>query len=206
MYVYCVHGYPIENRRHPIPITCKRLLKIPTECLSHTNGRPWFFWLTKRVWGMGMLRVVFTIEAGNDYSKSTFIMTLIKQEKLVFILASLYIWAYLGVFTKMFMGTQLPGYPKISNYIHVHYILKTIRAYWSKRRFVTPSSFSEQITTQLRDFHMVSPQVIFILLMVLTMQSYEFYITCTYIIMWNLRKRNIPINLMAIILLLINKK
>ena len=28
-----------------------------------------------------MLRVVFKIEAGNYYSKSTFIMTLIKQEK-----------------------------------------------------------------------------------------------------------------------------
>ena len=39
------------------------------------------------VWGMGMPQVVFNIEAGNYYmySKSTFIMTLIKQEKLVFI-------------------------------------------------------------------------------------------------------------------------
>ena len=40
----------------------------------------------------------------------------------------------------------------------------TIRAYWSKRRVVTSSSFSERITTQLRDFHMVSPQVVFTLL------------------------------------------
>ena len=38
-----------------------------------------------------MLRVVFNLEAGNDYSKSTFIMTQIKQEKLVFILVILYI-------------------------------------------------------------------------------------------------------------------
>ena len=50
---------------------------------------------------MGMLRVVFNIKAGNDYStcKSTFIMTLIKQEKLVFILVILYIREYLYVFT-----------------------------------------------------------------------------------------------------------
>ena len=41
---------------------------------------------------MGMLRIVFNIErVGNYYSKSTFIMTLIKQEKLVFILVILYI-------------------------------------------------------------------------------------------------------------------
>ena len=33
------------------------------------------FLLTKCLWGMGMLRVVFNIEAGNYYSKSTFIMT-----------------------------------------------------------------------------------------------------------------------------------
>ena len=33
-----------------------------------------------------ILWVVFNIEAGNYHSKSTFIMTLIKQEKLVFIL------------------------------------------------------------------------------------------------------------------------
>ena len=39
--------------------------------------------------------VVFNIEAGNYYSKSTFIMTLIKQEKLVFISVILYIWEYL---------------------------------------------------------------------------------------------------------------
>ena len=34
--------------------------------------------------------------------------------------------------------------------------------------------FSELITTQLRDFHMVSPQVVFTLLIFLTMQSYKF--------------------------------
>ena len=37
--------------------------------------------------------------------------------------------------------------------------------------------FSELITTQLRDFHMVSPQVVFTLLIFLTMQSYKFYVT-----------------------------
>ena len=41
--------------------------------------------LTFLVWGMGMLRVIFNIEAGNYYRKSTFIVTLIKQEKLVHI-------------------------------------------------------------------------------------------------------------------------
>ena len=52
----------------------------------------------------------------------------------------------------------------------------TIRSYSLKRRVVTSSSFSELITTQLRDFHMVSPQVVFNLLIFLTMQSYKFYI------------------------------
>ena len=55
-----------------------------------------------------MLRVVFNIEARNDYSsKSTFIMTLIKQENLVFILVILYIQEYLFVFTKLFTGTRV---------------------------------------------------------------------------------------------------
>ena len=42
------------------------------------------FLLTFFVWGMVMLRVIFNIEAGNYYSKSTFIIyhTVIKQEKL----------------------------------------------------------------------------------------------------------------------------
>ena len=41
------------------------------------------------------IQVIFNTEAGNYYSKSTFIMTLIKQEKLVFILVILYIQKYL---------------------------------------------------------------------------------------------------------------
>ena len=56
---------------------------------------------------MGMLRVVFNIEVGNYYSKSTFIMTLIKQEKLVFILVILYIQEYLCVFAKLFTGNRM---------------------------------------------------------------------------------------------------
>ena len=49
------------------------------------------------MWEMEMPYELFLIyvEAGNDYSKSTFIMTLIKQEKLVFILVILYIQEYL---------------------------------------------------------------------------------------------------------------
>ena len=39
--------------------------------------------------------------------------------------------------------------------------------------------FSELTTTQLRDFHMVSPQVVFTLLIFLTMQSYKFYLCVT---------------------------
>ena len=39
------------------------------ECGTHT--------FSVCVWGMGMLRVVFNIEAGNYYSKSTFIVTLV---------------------------------------------------------------------------------------------------------------------------------
>ena len=54
-----------------------------------------------------MLRVVFNIEAGNYYSKPTFIMGQIKQEKLVFILVILYIQEYLCVLTKLFMDTQV---------------------------------------------------------------------------------------------------
>ena len=54
-----------------------------------------------------MLPVVLNIEAGNYYSKSTFIVTLIKQEKLVFVLVILYIREYLRVFTIVY------GYPGI---------------------------------------------------------------------------------------------
>ena len=53
---------------------------------------------------MGMLQVVFNIEVGNYYSKSTFIMTLIKQDKLVF-----------GHFIHSGLSC-VPGYPKIPNF------------------------------------------------------------------------------------------
>ena len=56
---------------------------------------------------MEMLQVFCNIEVGNYYSTSTFIMTLIKQEKLVFILVILYILEYLCVFTKLFTGTRV---------------------------------------------------------------------------------------------------
>ena len=56
---------------------------------------------------MEMLLVVFNIEAGNYCSKSTFIRTLIKQEKLVFILVISYIQEYLCVFTELFTSTQV---------------------------------------------------------------------------------------------------
>ena len=54
--------------------------------------------------GMGMLRVVFNIEAGNYYSEPTFIMTIIKQEKLVFILFIVYIREYLCGFYNIVCG------------------------------------------------------------------------------------------------------
>ena len=63
------------------------------------------------MWGMGKLRVVFNIEAGNYYSKSTFILTLIKQEKLVFILVIL-----LSIYVFLQNCLRVPGYPKISNF------------------------------------------------------------------------------------------
>ena len=65
------------------------------------------FFVNKMCVGMGMLRVIFNIEVGNYYSKSTFIVTLIKQEKLVFILVILYIQQYLCVFTKLLTGNRV---------------------------------------------------------------------------------------------------
>ena len=40
-----------------------------------------------------------------------------------------------------------------------------------------PQFFSELITTQLREFHMVLPQVVFTLLILLTINSYKFYVS-----------------------------
>ena len=54
---------------------------------------------------MGMLGVVFNIEAENCYSKFTFIATLIKEEKLVFILV---IFIHLRLF--VFLQTFFYGY------------------------------------------------------------------------------------------------
>ena len=54
-----------------------------------------------------MLGVIFNIEAGNYYSKSTFITILIKHEKLVFMLVILYIREYLYVFTKLFTSNRV---------------------------------------------------------------------------------------------------
>ena len=50
--------------------------------------------------------ILRSVDAGNDYSKSTLIMTVIKQEKLVFILVILYIRKHLHVFTKLFTGAR----------------------------------------------------------------------------------------------------
>ena len=59
----------------------------------------------------------YNTEAGNYYSKSTFIMTLIKQEKLVFILVILYIREYLCFFTNCLC---VPGYPVPKNPPKIH--------------------------------------------------------------------------------------
>ena len=45
----------------------------------------------------------------------------------------------------------------------------------SSERELEVTTLLELITTQLRDVHMVSPQVVFTLLIFLTMQSYKFY-------------------------------
>ena len=72
-------GYPTETVitqfHFSVSITRERLLKIPTVHLSRTNGSLWFF-VNKMCVGNGILQVVFNIEAGNYYSKYTFIMTL----------------------------------------------------------------------------------------------------------------------------------
>ena len=64
---------------------------------------------------------------------------------------------------------------------------------WSKHRGVTSSSFSELMTTQLREFHMVSPQVVFTLLIFLTMQSYKFYLKTSYIYKHTVREEVIQV-------------
>ena len=51
-----------------------------------------------------MLLVTFDTEAGNYYRKSTFIVTLIKQEKLVFMLDTFGVFM---CFCKNFTGTQI---------------------------------------------------------------------------------------------------
>ena len=62
------------------------------------------------VWGMGMLRVVFNKQAGNYYSKSTFIMTNKTRETCVHI----GYFIHSGVF--MCFYKTVYGYPKISNF------------------------------------------------------------------------------------------
>ena len=60
-------------------------------------------------WEMGMLWVIFNIVAGIYYSKSTFIVTLKKQEKLVFKI--FYTFGYINVFLpKNIMGTRVSKY------------------------------------------------------------------------------------------------
>ena len=53
-----------------------------------------------------MLRVIFNKEAGNYDSKTTFITSLIKQEKLVFILVILYVHIY--VFLQIVFTNRFP--------------------------------------------------------------------------------------------------
>ena len=77
---------------------------ICVQCMVHVKVKSIRI-LVVWVWGMGMLRVILNIEAGNYYSKSTFIVTVIKQEKLVFIWVI--IWGYYHVFTKLFTGTRV---------------------------------------------------------------------------------------------------
>ena len=62
---------------------------------------------------MGMLRVVFNKEVGNYYSKSTFIVTLIKQETLVLVI---YFKIYLRIYVFLQNYLRVPRYPKIANF------------------------------------------------------------------------------------------
>ena len=77
------------------------------------------FLFTKCVWGMGMgmLRVVFNMETENYYSKSTFIMTLIKQENNVFISIDYFINSALFMcFYKIVHGYPYYMYPSIQRF------------------------------------------------------------------------------------------
>ena len=90
-----VSGFTSSIFRFQLPVND---LKISTENVSLANGSLQL---------LGMLRVVFNIEAGNRYS-NTFIMTLIKQDNLVFILVIyLYIREHLCIFTKLFTGNRV---------------------------------------------------------------------------------------------------
>ena len=97
--LYWVSGYPAG--------TVITWFHFRLNILSHTNGSLWFF---------GMLQVVFNME-------STFIMTLIKQENIVFISVILYIREYLCVFYKIVYGylkISNFGYPVSRNYPKTH--------------------------------------------------------------------------------------
>ena len=84
----------------------------------------------------GAQRVVFNIEAENYYRRYTFITTLIKQEKHVFILVILYIWEHLCVFTKLFSGIRRFLVPEITKNAQPQLKLFVARACDSSRKII----------------------------------------------------------------------
>ena len=73
---HCHYLVPFFGSNYPLNDFPKIWLYISATSMEVSDFFKTFF-----VWGMGILRVVFNIEAGKLLHKSTFIMTLIKQEK-----------------------------------------------------------------------------------------------------------------------------
>ena len=108
--------------------------------ICHTNG------ILKCACGeWGWLLDVFNIKAGNYYSKSTFIMTLIKRENLVFILVILYTSGVVICFTKLFIA--YPRYPKISNFGYPVPEITENAQPWSKCKVKQTNFFSPEPIT-----------------------------------------------------------
>ena len=106
--------------------------KILAKHLSHTNGSRWFFVNIFCVGngGANELFLIYNVEEIITVSPHLLWCTLIKQEKLVFILVILYIWEYLRVFREICFGYSgirrfpisgiwSPKWPKTQPYFQV---------------------------------------------------------------------------------------
>ena len=66
----------------------------------------------------------------------------------------------------------------LQRFLEINFFIRTfyLRKWNQTDKYYNLQFLSELITTQLREFHMVSPQVVFTLLIFLTMQSYKWVI------------------------------